>query len=344
MQKTIAIHFEGCSQLLLFALLCIRVVFAYTDPEIEKLLDSLSDPYHPSLEDYRLIEHYFQHGERPYLETIKKCAHVGPSDVDFRIQQLRNCKLVGPNGEMPIMELHPINVREETQNRCILIYASYNSHYPQRALRLLDELRECGYSGHVMLRIGGFPNVSNEGIKLCTIPFTFRIAFFREALYMGFTNILYMDATMHPLTDLSIVFDAMDEYGYYSSYTGSGWLTLDCFRAHAEFYNIPVETRPHVYFIQGYVTGLNFTNKKTCQLFEAWGQVMQTIDEFCSIGDDHHFSELIWRFGFPLSFPFATTIYVSDFPPAPNSLPPSFLFYMDQHRAAIRQGWGSLYD
>lgn len=325
-------------------LLFILLGFAYSDPEIEKLLDSLSDPYHPSLEDYRKIEHYYQYGERPYLETIKKCAHVEAKEVEYRIQQLRNFKLVGPNGEMPLMELHSINVREETKNRCILIYASHNQHYPERAFRLLDELRECGYSGHVMLRIGGFPNVSNEGIKLCTVPFTFRIAFFREALQMGFTQILYMDATMHPLTDLSVVFDAMDLFGYYSCYTGSGWLAEKRFLAHAEFYKIPLELRSQIYFIQGYVTGLNFTNKKACELFEAWSEVMQTIDEFCSIGDDHHFSELVWHFDLPLLFFFPDTIYVSDFPPAPDSLPSSFLFYMDQHRTAMRQGWGSLFD
>lgn len=324
--------------------LAVRMVFAYSDPEIEILLSSLSNLYRPSLEDYLRIEHYFQYGERPYLETIKKCAHVGPADVEYRIQQLRNFKLVGPNGEMPIMELHPINVNKETKNRCILIYASYNQFYAKKARMLLEELKECGYSGFVMLRIGGFPNISNEGVRLCTIPFTFRIAFFREAVHMGFTHVLYLDANMHPLTDLSAVFDAMDEYGYYSSYTGSGWLTLDCFRPHAEFYNIPVEERADVYFIQGYVTGLNFMNPITCQLFEAWGQLMESIDGFCSIGDDHHFSELVWRFKLPLPFSFTDTVYVTDLPPVPNSLPSSYLFYMDQHRLSMRQGWAPLYD
>jgi len=335
--------FESCRRFLLFALLCIRVVFAYTDPEIEKLLDSLSDPYHPSLEDYRLIEHYFQYGDRPYIETIRRTAHVEGDDFDFRIHQLRNFKLVGPNGEMPIMELHPINVREETQNKCILIYASYNPHYPQRALRLLGDLKECGYSGYVMLRIGGFPNISNDGIKLCTLPFTFRIAFFQEALHMGFTKILYLDGALHPLNDLSAVFDAMDKYGYFSSHMGGGWYTPDRFHTQAKFYNISAELRPHIPFIQGYATGLNFTDKKICQLFETWNRDMQRVDEFCQ-GDDVVFSILIWNLDFPLYFPFETTVHISDFPPFPDSLPPSFLFYMDQHKVAIRQGWGSLYD
>ena len=326
-----------------FILFAVRILSAYSDPEIEKLSASLSDPYHPSLEDYRKIEHYFQYGERPYIETIRRTAHVEGDDFDFRVHQLRNFKLVGPNGEMPIMELHSIKVREETKNRCILIYASYNSHYPQRALRLLRDLKECGYSGHVMLRIGGFPNICNDGIKLCALPFMFRIAFFREALKMGFTQILYLDGALHPLDDLSEVFDAMDNYGFFSCHMSGGWFTPDRFHTQAKFYDLPAEVRSSIPFIQGYATGLNFTDKKICQLFEVWSQDMQRVDEFCQ-GDDVVFAIHIWKRGFPLYFPFETTVHISDFPPLPDSLPTSFLFYMDQHKLAIREGWGSLYD
>lgn len=327
----------------LSVLLFIRVLFAYSDPEIENLAASLSDPYHPSLEDYLLIENYFQHGNRPYIETIRRTAHVEGDDFDFRIHQLRNFKLVGPNGEMPIMELHPINVSKETNDRCILIYTSFNSHYPQRAFRLLSDLKECGYSGYVMLRIGGFPNMSEDGIKLCALPFTFRIAFFREAINLGFTKILYLDGAMHPLNDLSEVFDAMDDYGYFSTYMDGGWYTTDRFHTQAKFYDIPFEDRPLIPFIHGYATGLNFTHPEISHLFDRWHQDMQRVDVFCQ-GDDVIFSILMWKFDIPLFFPFASTVHISDFPPDRDSLPSSFLFYMDLHKLAIRQGWGALYD
>src|SRR5258708_5049742 len=121
-------------RLILFFLVFIsRGICSYSDQEIEDLLMSLSNPFNPSLEDYRLIERYFQHGQRPYLERMTKRADLG-----FRIQQLRNFKLAGPNGEMPILELYASNVTENTKDRCILIYGSYNSYYPGRALRLFE--------------------------------------------------------------------------------------------------------------------------------------------------------------------------------------------------------------
>lgn len=334
---------KSCLSGILLALICVRAVLAYSDPEIEKLLSSLSDPYCPSLEDYRLIENYYQFGERPYIDQIRKDSHIQGAELDYRIQQLRNFKLVGPNGEMPIREVHALNVTEETKDRCILIYASYNAHYPQRARRLLQELKERGYSGHVILRVGGFPNISNRGAKLCTIPYTFRLAFFHEALEMGFTKILYLDATLHPLNDLSTLFSDIDQYGYFSCHMSKGWFD-DCFAGHAKFLGIPFEQKAQIPWVLGYATGLDFTNEKTRKLFEAWEDYMHRIDEFCFIGDDIVFTCLIWSFNFPQPYPFDKTIAVSDFEPAPGSFSNSMLFYMDCHKTVIREGWGSLYD
>lgn len=330
-------------RLILAILVCItRALCSYTDSEIEELLASLSNPFNPTLEDYRLIEHYFQYGERPYLETMRKVTHIPAADMDFRVKQLRSCMLVGQNGEMPIFQLHACNVRPDTEDRCILIYATYNSFYPGRALRLFEELKECGYSGHIMLRIGGIPDISNGGARLCTIPYTWRINFFKEALRKGFTKILYLDACLHPLSDFSLVFDIMEDEGLFSCSTGD-W-PWDQFTEYFPRIDVPFERRHEMPWLYGYAHGLNFANEKIQQLFQLWDEKSHEIEDFCCMGDDVFFTCLAWKFGFRPQFEFGEVVGASDFHPSAGYFPPSILFYQDNHRVLIRSGFSSVYD
>ncbi len=328
---------------ILFFLVFINSVFcSYSDAEIEDLLMVLSNPSNPSLEDYRKIEHYFEYGERPYLAMMKKNTHVSEREFDFRISQLRNFKLVGPNGEMPILQLFASNVTEDTKDRCILIYGSYNPHYPGRVLRLAEELKECGYSGYIMLRIGGIPDLSHGGARLCMIPYTWRVHLFKEAVRQGFTKILYLDASLHPLTDLAAAFDVIDDYGLFSCTTG-GW-PCDEFADYIRYVGIPVERRYEIPWIYGHTMGLNFTNEKICQLFQRWDQEMHRIENFCSMGDDVIFTCLAWDLGFRPFFSLQDIVGFYDFPPPMGSFSSSLIFYQDNHRLLIRSGWGAVYD
>lgn len=323
----------------LFLLVCLHL-FSYTDPEIENLLASLSDLYNPSLKDYRLIEHYYQHGDRPYLETMKKNTQVQDDIFNFRMKQLRDFKLVGPNGEMPILIIEALNIREETKDRCILICGSFNSHYPEKIKRLYQELMECGYSGHVMIRIGGIPNISEGGAKLSLIPYTWRINFFKEARRMGFTKILYLESTLHPLTDLSDIFNTIDSYGLFSCHIGP-W-PYNEFIEYIKRVGIPMESSSQIPWLAGHLCGLNFTHEKISQLFDRWDREIHRMDGFCSLGDDVLFNCLAWQLGFRASHSFFDIVQVHDFPP--STVPPNLILYQDNHKMAIREGWGLPHD
>jgi len=54
---------------------------------------------------------------------------------------------------------------------------------------LLSELGKCGYRGHLLLRIGGFPNVEKGGLKICHVPYAFKVAALLEARNLGFEEI-----------------------------------------------------------------------------------------------------------------------------------------------------------
>jgi hypothetical protein len=281
------------NRLILFFLICISQVWGkYFDPEIEALLRSLSNPSNPTLEDYHLIESYFQFGERPYFKNMTKRA-----DLNYRIKQLRNFKLVGPNGEMPITELYASNVREGTKDRCILIYGSYNRDYPEKARRLFEALKVCGYSGYIMLRIGGIPDISHGGARLCTIPWTWRINFFKEAVRRGFKQILYIDASYHPLNDLSEIFDVVDNYGLFSYTVDIDWIE-NMYNDYIQHLGIPVEQMHQIPWFDPHILGLNFTNEKINQLFQKWDEEMHQEIGFCTIGDDVPFTCIAWLLGF----------------------------------------------
>ena len=250
-------------------LLAVRSVFSYIDEELLDLWASIENIYEPTLNDYRLIETYLKYGKRPYLENLPETTWENIGDeVNFRVKIIRDFKLVGPNGEMPIFEKHDLNVTEETKDRCILVFGSYNSPYPQKASHILQELKECGYSGSVMIRIGGYPNLSHEGLKSSPFHGRWKLEFFKEARRMGYKKIIHLDTNVHPMCDLSAVFEVMEEKGGFF-YDHGPWLDINKnFMDFAPYLNIPREKMAEIHFISGWALGLNFDNKQVVRLFD----------------------------------------------------------------------------
>lgn len=321
----------------------IRSIYPYVDEELLELWASISNLTEPTLTDYRLIESYLQHGKRPYLEDLPESSWSNIGDeVNIRVSIMREFRLVGPNGEMPIFEVHHLNVSEETKDRCICIYGSYNPPYPQKVYQILNELRENGYSGTVMIRIGGYPNLSHGGLKSSPFHGRWKLEFFKEARRMGYKKIIHLDTHVHPLCDLDPVFKAMDETGGF--FYGHGpWLDInENFLEFAPYLKVPYENIDQIHFISGCVLGLNFENKQMVKLFDEWDDRMQYVDRFYCIGlEEITFMALAWKYhfaGMPCSY------VVGDFPSEPANPCGGILFFYDLHRVQIRKGWGPLYD
>ncbi|MES2121518.1 MAG: hypothetical protein V4492_01930 [Chlamydiota bacterium] len=321
--------------LFLYATTC---VYSYVDEELLDLWSSVSDIYNPTLDDYKLIESYLKYGKRPYLENLPEVSwkNIPKYEIKLRTQIMRDFKLLGPNDEMPIYEVHHLNVVEETRDRCILIYGSFNDPYPQKAFRILEELRKWGYSGTVMIRIGGFPNMIAEGIKSSPFHGRWKVEFFKEALRMGYRKIVHLDTHATPLNDLSLVFDILEETGCF--YVDCGpWLKInENFVQFAEPLGIPPNEVEDVRFIIGCVLGLDFSNTKISRLFQEWDDRMQKIDQFYCIGiDEMSFMSLAWKYrltGVP-------TDYVKGGEFLPEFTHPSntYLFFFDRERDYIRK-------
>lgn len=321
-----------------------RAVFPYIDEELLDLWASISNVYEPTLSDYRLIESYLQFGKRPYLENLPETSWTNIGDeVNVRVKIMREFKLVGPNGEMPVFEKHDINVTEETKDRCILIFGSYNSPYPEKVYHVLQELKDCGYSGSVMLQIGGYPNLSHGGLKSSPFHGRWKLEFFKQARRMGYKKIVHLDTHVHPLNDLSTVFKTIDEQGGF--FFGHGpWLNVNKnFMDFADPLDVSPDQMSQIHFVSGCVLGLNFTNKQVVKLFDEWEERMQRVDKFYCIGlEEITFMALAWKYQLP-SAPLSYTI--GDFPPdMSNPVNRDVLFFFDLHRVQTRYGWGALYD
>lgn len=265
-----------------------HALHAFQDDELDEIWSSVVDITNPTLDEYQAIEKYLKHGRRPYLDPL---AH---HDRSIRI---RNLRLIGVHHEMPIFEKHSFNISEKSKHRCILLYASYNGIYPDKARTLLSELEERGYSGHVLLRIGGFPDLEHGGLKLCHVPYAFKVAFLREAQRQGYGEVLWIDTAMHPLTNLEVIFSVIKEKGYF--FTDVGFLS-DNKSTHlaeaAASLGITTDQYDRIPHASSSLIGLNMKNSKAVRLLENWVAETENVYPYITCWPEElSLSVIAWR-------------------------------------------------
>ncbi len=142
------------------------------EEEVETVFAKIHDLSSPTLEEYRTIEEFLKNGQRPYLLPLIENFNNEPAcNRTIKTRRIgKNLKLVGDHDEMPLLKLFHLN-NPISKDRCILLYASYNAPYPDMVMHIVTELEKTGYQGDVLVRIGGYPLLENEGIKLCHIPY-----------------------------------------------------------------------------------------------------------------------------------------------------------------------------
>ena len=248
-------------------------LYSYDRADLDWLWSSVSDVNNPTLEDYRLIEHGLSQQAlyQNILPDSVFASHAVRVSCLRKLNATLNLKLIGPNDEMPIFEKYSFNIDENSNDQCILLYSSYNGIYPEKARKILLELERTGYRGHVLLRIGGFPNTPNGGLKICHVPYAFKVAFLCEARSLGYKRVLWIDTAIHPLTDLAKIFMQIKRKGYFFITVGS--LQDNCpnhLYTAAKSLNILTEFYDQIPHIASSVMGLNMENNQAVQFLEGW--------------------------------------------------------------------------
>lgn len=304
---------------------------AYTDPELEALWSSIQDIASPTQEEYRRIEAYLQLGERPYLEGFRLSLEKNPGYFP-RYNAIRSLKLLGPNGELPRFEKH-LSAEGDAKERCVLLFSTYNSIYPNKARQLIAELRAEGYEGPILLRVGGYPNLPFGGLKLCPIPYAFKAAFLREAQLLGYKKALWLDLAIHPLCNLDLVFSELERTGHFFLNVGSLSDNAPAFLPEGlAACGITEEECGWIPHLSSSMIGLNFEKAQDVQLLDEW---LSDTEEF--------YPNVSW---FPEELAFSAAAYRQFCAPyawfgalvcSENELPflehrPTVQFYLDSRR------------
>ena len=268
---------------------------SYCDAELEQLWSSIQDINHPTLEEYQRIDRYLAAGARPYLDRLRTADPFCPS----RMQSILNFRLV--SHQMPIFEQSDFNLTDSTSGRCILLYSSSNGIYPEKARKLLWEIGQSGYSGHVLLRIGGFPNTQFGGLNICHVPYAFKVAFLQEAKHLGFTEVLWLDLAIHPLADFETIFWAIEQQGFFFTEVGTlqGNRPTHLLQA-AEELHITLDLYSEISHISSSMIGLNMENSKALQLLDRWYSAAEQAYPFMTWWPEElSLSVIAWRIGCP---------------------------------------------
>lgn len=270
-----------------------RIFASFYDEELEEVWSQIKDINHPTLDEYQLMDRYLSTGARPYLDVL--------SNSDFmevyrgRLKSILNFRLVGPSDQPPIFEKYDFGPEE----KCIVLFGSSNGIYPKKARKLLKEIENCGYGGHVLLRIGGFPKTESGGLKICHVPYAFKVAFLQEARELGYKKVLWIDLAIHPLTGFDEIFSEIESNGYFFTTVGS---LRDNFHSHLPQAALAVGVTPDLYnqipHISSSMIGLDMENSQAIQLLEEWYQETEKVyPSMTWWPEELSLSVISWRLG-----------------------------------------------
>jgi hypothetical protein len=168
----------------------------------------ISDWLHPTINDYRQLQNYLSNAPRPEL------IYTNYPGTTFRSQRIRNFRLID-DGENPEFKILYLNGDPSNKTNCIVTYISYNGTYKKGLSTLIKCLETVGFNGHVIYRIGGWPDVEEGSLELFDVPYVFKIFSIMEAKRLGYKNCMWLDVSYKILKPLDEIFDHIDHFGVY---------------------------------------------------------------------------------------------------------------------------------
>jgi len=177
----------------------------------------ISDWKNPTIDDYFIIQKYLN--KRAATIAAKpagpKCFHK--EIEDWICSRLARLQLVDTYENPPQFNILYINNNPEKKDKCVICYAGYNDAYPRDYRKgiksLIKSLKKFGFDGHLIYRVGGWPSLQRDRLKLVDVPYAFKPFLFEEVRDLGYKKILWLDAAAMPVKSLEPLFDVMTKYG-----------------------------------------------------------------------------------------------------------------------------------
>ncbi len=251
------------------------------------LYTQIPNIYHPTPQDYRTIQHYLLHGERPLLNLL----------IDYEIN-VRNFKLIGNSRkELPQSKRIAINCSKEEKENCIICYASFNKNYPNGLKRLAHLISKSDFKGHFLYHLGGWPDLEGGSLVLAHVPYAFKVCLFKEAKRLGYKRVFWMDTSLIPLISLNEIFKLIAKDGYFA-FGNSHSVAPYINSLAAEAFGLTVAETVMIPSCSAGLFGVDFTTEIGNHLIDAWYQAAQHPAAFFSARSEQTaLSIILWQAG-----------------------------------------------
>lgn len=255
--------------------------------EEDLVYSQIQDIHHPSLDDYRLIQHYLTYGERNKIQRLN----------DY-LPNARNFKIIGDTPEeLPQTGLVAVNSDESQKENCIVTYSSFNKNYPRGMKRLVNLVAHSDFVGHVLYRLGGWPNAEGGSLVLAHVPYAFKVSFLKEAQRLGYKRAFWLDTAIVPVVSLNEIFKIIEEKGYFimgNSHNIGPYMDPKAAKA----LGVPMEETFDIPSCSAGIFGVDFTNEKGMQIVDAWYEAAFDKDAFFSPRSDQNaLSVILYQHG-----------------------------------------------
>lgn len=259
----------------------------YADIPVYKELSSFTNP---TKEDLLKVQNYLSHGERSIVRYL----------LDYA-PNARNFKIIGKDPhEQPEYGKIAVNCNESDRENCLIVYASFNKNYPRGARRLVELVKNSDFRGHILYRIGGWPDTEGGSLDLAHVPYAFKAAFFKEAKTMGFKRVLWLDTSIVPVVSMNTLFDMIKEKGYFSmgnSHNIGPYMSDFAYNAFA----VTREEADRIPSCSAGITGLDFTNPIGREILDQWYRAAKNkVAFFSPRSEQNALSIILYRMNLPL--------------------------------------------
>jgi hypothetical protein len=266
----------------------LMISFLYSDEApIPKIYSQIKDIYHPTYDDYKLIQNYLASPEREGINRIKDRVYT------FRAKTF---KIIGdPNGPYegkPVAGILVVNSDKDKRENCILLYSSYNNPYPKGLQRLVNLINTSDFKGHVLYRLGGWPDEEGGSLVLAHVPYAFKISFFKEAQRLGYKRALWLDTAVVPIVSLNQIFKMIEEKGYFvmgNSHMIGPYMNETV----AAAFGLTLQDTFKIPSCSAGLFGVDFTNKKGIQLIDQYLKAAKDRDAFYSARQEQNALSII---------------------------------------------------
>ncbi|MDR3623617.1 MAG: hypothetical protein P4L16_00550 [Chlamydiales bacterium] len=248
----------------------------------------LSDQFHPSIEDYKRLQYYLKYADRPELDLL--CV----AQVYVRKKRMRDFNLITDQSN-PVFQTLYLNDSPLNKKKCVVTYISFNRNYEQGLNALIETLKVQKFDGHIIYRIGGWPNTEEGCLELFDVPYAFKICALLEAKRMGYEQCLWLDASIQPLKSIDPIFELIAKNGlcFFSWSHPQAHLNV-CSEFTVGKLGLTLEEFHCLKPISVTILGFDFTQEKALGLLNKWHAIAKKRMGFLSVApEEAPFSVLV---------------------------------------------------